>query len=111
VATGVINDSLAGRPQNPRHTQSQFVFTHGGWLATGDLKRIEAKLQRMVQVMRPLQMAPVEDQRSTPLNHFSEDCQLTERRNIPASWNPNYLFEAARSDSLRGALFCKALTR
>jgi hypothetical protein len=60
VATGVTNDPLVGLPQNPRYTQSQLVFTQGGWLAPNDLKRLEAKLQRMVQVMRPLQMAPVE---------------------------------------------------
>jgi hypothetical protein len=59
VATGVTNDPLAGLLQNPRYTHSQLVFTPGGWLAPGNLKRLEAKLQRMVQVMRPLQMASV----------------------------------------------------
>ena len=58
VATGGTNDPLAGLPQNPRLTHSQLVFTQGGWLARDDLKRLEAKLQRMVQVQQPLQMAP-----------------------------------------------------
>jgi hypothetical protein len=60
VATGVTNDPLVGLPQDPRYSNSQFAFTQGVWVEPDDLKRAEAKLQRMVQVMRPLQMAPVE---------------------------------------------------
>ena len=61
AATGATNDPWAELPQNPRFTHSQLVFTQGGWLARDDPKRLEAKLQRMVQVPQPLQMAPADD--------------------------------------------------
>ena len=60
VATGATNDPLAGLQDNFRYTRSQLVFTQGGWLARDDLKRLEAKLQRMVQVPQSLQMAPAD---------------------------------------------------
>jgi hypothetical protein len=59
VATAVTNEPLVGLSQNPRYKHSQLVFTQGGWLTPDDLNRKEANLQKMVQVMRPLQMASV----------------------------------------------------
>ena len=61
AATGATNDPWAGLPKNHRFTYSQLVFARGGWVARDDPKRLEAKLQRMVQVPQPLQMAPADD--------------------------------------------------
>ena len=80
AVTAVTNEPSAGLSQNPRYKHTQLGFTQCGWLTPDDLKRKEAKLQGMVQVMRPLQMAPVRVQWSTSVNLFSERCQLAEMR-------------------------------
>ena len=86
MATGVTGDLPAGQPQNTRYTHAQFIFTQSGWLAPHDLKKLEAKLQRTVQVMRPLQMASVEGSAEHSAESLPEDCQLGGIRKIPASW-------------------------
>ncbi len=54
-------------------------------MAPGEPTRLEAKLQRLVQVMRLCRWPLWRVQQSTPLNPFYEDSQLTAKRKIPAN--------------------------
>jgi hypothetical protein len=59
--TAVTNDLLVGPPENLHHTHSQVMFI---WLKqivrARSSKKQEAKLQRVAQIPRPLQMASVQ---------------------------------------------------
>src|ERR1700674_5445300 len=85
AATGVTNDPLAGDGRK-FSLHSKLVFTQGGWSARDDPKKIGAKTQRLVQVMRPLQMTPGEFSGALRCTIFLKTDGPTGMREIPAGW-------------------------